>query len=239
MKEKIYTIPVNEAFDEDSECPLCRLYKKTEDEVLNYVLGPSYMEEDVRCETNKMGFCENHIIKMFNARNRLGVALMADTHLKQINKDLDKILKDEQRTEKKVLFKKSASSPLESYTKDLSSSCYVCTRIEQRMNSYIETFLYLWKKESEFQDKVTSGKGFCLNHFSYLMSEAKVRMNEKDFMKFSDILIPLQKENLKRIESELDWFIQKFDYLNHDTPWGNSKDALERAILKINSTYVE
>ena len=66
MKEKIYTIPVNEAFDENGECPFCTLLKKTEDEVLNYVLGPSYMEEDVREETNKVGFCKHHIIKMFH-----------------------------------------------------------------------------------------------------------------------------------------------------------------------------
>ena len=28
MKEKIYTIPVNDAFDKDCECPLCAMYQE-------------------------------------------------------------------------------------------------------------------------------------------------------------------------------------------------------------------
>lgn len=30
MKEKIYTIPVNDAFDKDCECPLCAMYQELE-----------------------------------------------------------------------------------------------------------------------------------------------------------------------------------------------------------------
>ena len=39
--------------------------------------------------------------------------------------------------------------------------------------------------------------------------------------------------NLKRIEGELEWFTLKFDYRNDGKPWGNSKDAPERAINKL------
>ena len=41
MKEKLYTIPVNDAFKEDCECPLCNIYKKLEQEALEYTLRPS------------------------------------------------------------------------------------------------------------------------------------------------------------------------------------------------------
>ena len=30
MKEKIYTIPINEAFDQDCQCPLCLIEKRLE-----------------------------------------------------------------------------------------------------------------------------------------------------------------------------------------------------------------
>ena len=33
MKEQIYTIPVNEVYDTDCECPLCELEKKLEKEI--------------------------------------------------------------------------------------------------------------------------------------------------------------------------------------------------------------
>ena len=46
-------------------------------------------------------------------------------------------------------------------------------------------------------------------------------------------LAAMELENLKRVESELEWFTLKFDYRNADKPWGNSKDAPDRAINKL------
>ena len=46
-------------------------------------------------------------------------------------------------------------------------------------------------------------------------------------------IIPLQKQNLERITEDVDWFIKKFDYRYQDESWKNSKDAVERAILKL------
>ena len=54
---------------------------------------------------------------------------------------------------------------------------------------------------------------------------------------FADALNKLQQENLDRVEKELFWFTQKFDYRNADKPWGNSKDAPERAIIKLRGKY--
>lgn len=238
MKEKIYTIPVNEAFDKDGECAFCEMMKKLDADILDYILGPSYMEEDIREETDKYGFCKYHYNEMFHAQNRLGVALMVSTHLKKINKDLNKIL-DSKSSSKKSIFKKEYSDPLLEYHEVLSCDCYACKRIQVRMNSYIETFFYLWKREEDFRNKVKASKGFCLDHFCMLMSEARERMNEKDFIAFKDTLIPIQKENMKRLDEELDWFIQKFDYRFTNEPWKNSKDSLERTILKISSAILE
>ena len=43
-------------------------------------------------------------------------------------------------------------------------------------------------------------------------------------------------DNLKRVDSDLNWYIDKFDYRYKDEPWKNSKDAIERTILKVSST---
>ena len=40
-------------------------------------------------------------------------------------------------------------------------------------------------------------------------------------------------ESLRRVNQEVNWFTQKFDYLNQDKPWGTSRDAVERAITKL------
>lgn len=241
MKEKIYTIPVNDAFDKDCECPFCELAAKLDAEITDYILGPSYMEEDIRAETDKAGFCKYHYDKLFHEQNRLGTALMVSTHLKKLRRDLEDILSSETEIGgKKGLFKKNtAASPLSEYTEKLSGSCYACQRAEGRMNSYIETFFYLWKSEDEFRAKVIGGKGFCLEHLTRIIAEAHKRMNDSDFAEFAKAIIPLQKENLARIDAELDWFIQKFDYRFKDEPWKNSKDSLERAILKISSVRMD
>ena len=42
-------------------------------------------------------------------------------------------------------------------------------------------------------------------------------------------------DNLRRVDDDLDWFIDKFDYRYKNEPWKNSKDAVERTITKTNS----
>ena len=49
MKEKIYTIPVNEAYEIDCECPLCKLEEQLENEALDYALGAAMMEPGLSC----------------------------------------------------------------------------------------------------------------------------------------------------------------------------------------------
>ena len=43
----------------------------------------------------------------------------------------------------------------------------------------------------------------------------------------------------KRVTDELEWFIDKFDYKNENEPWKNSKDAIQRSILKTNGLFIE
>ena len=240
MKEKIYTIPVNEAFDQNGECPLCALHKKLESDTLNYILGSSYMEEDVRAETDKYGFCKDHFRQMFQAGNRLGLALMLHTHLKKINKDIDKLLDEELKNsgQKKGLFKKE-SSALCDYITETSETCYACMHTENTMKHYLDTILFLWKTEPDFRKRIADSKGFCLEHLGDILKEGRKKLNSADYKALTETLVPIQKENFKRIEDELDWFIRKFDYRFQDEPWKNSKDAVERAIIKVASTSTD
>ena len=66
MKEKLYTIPVNDAFQSDCECPICFMKHTLEVNGVDYVMGASYMEDDVRAETDKYGFCNKHVKMLYN-----------------------------------------------------------------------------------------------------------------------------------------------------------------------------
>ncbi len=65
MKEQLYTIPVNDAFAVDCECPVCSMYDSLEHDAIEFTMGPSYMEDDIRMETNKIGFCSHHVKQLY------------------------------------------------------------------------------------------------------------------------------------------------------------------------------
>ena len=45
MKEKLYTIPLNDAVNADDECPFCYIERNVEQDLMDFVLGScaSYM----------------------------------------------------------------------------------------------------------------------------------------------------------------------------------------------------
>ena len=90
MKEKIFTIPVNDAFDSGCECPVCYMKRELENAAVEYTMGPSYMEDDIRAKTDELGFCEKHIKDVYNCENRLGFALVMKTHMDRVIADISK-----------------------------------------------------------------------------------------------------------------------------------------------------
>ena len=241
MKEQIYTIPVNEGFDAKTECPFCAMYEKLERDAVNYTLGPSYMEQDVRDRTNESGFCNEHYKTMYEKQNRLGLSLMVSTHMAEIQNRMTALLENETREEKKTVFKKKKvqENRLSEYIEKMSAGCFVCEKIENSMKRYFETFFYLWKKEDAFREKVLESQGFCVKHFGRLVSLSEKELSKKQREEFLKLIVHLQNENMERVKEELLWFISKFDYRFKDEPWGNSKDSLHRAIIKVAALNTE
>lgn len=251
MKEKIYTIPVTDAFAVDCECPLCVLEKKLTEECVEYSLGPALMEPDKRQETNELGFCREHFEAMYNKQsNRLGLALMIDTFLQEKNSAMKKLYgskagalkKDSPAGLVKNLSNKFSSKQtdtgklvddLVSQLDSIEKNCAICSKLEHTMDRYIDVIFYLYFKEPEFREKFQSKKGFCLKHLKQLLSSTKKYLNPSDTAIFTKNLMELQLENMERIEKEVDWFTKKFDYRYNDAPWENSKDAVIRSIQKI------
>lgn len=234
MKETLYTIPVNDAFDTDCECPVCAMYKSIEADAISFTLGPSYMEDDIRMTTNKTGFCGNHIRLLYKHQNRLGLGLMLNTHLDKVIDDVTKLAKKPPKAPS--FFKKnSAPDKLADYIETLNNSCYICDRVNNVFNRYIATIFHLYKTDADFPSKLKNSKGFCFNHFLLLYKSATDNLSGTDFDDFIKMITEVFLDNLNRVNDDVEWFTDKFDYKNQDAPWKNSKDALPRAILKTNS----
>ena len=90
MKEKLYTIPLNDAMNADDECPFCYIERNVEQDILDYVLGScaSYMESDTRDATDKAGFCRMHYKKMYDYGNTLGNGWILKTHYKKLIREM-------------------------------------------------------------------------------------------------------------------------------------------------------
>ena len=107
MKEKLYNIPMNDAVNAQDECPFCYIERDLEQNALDFVLGSSssYMESDIREQTDAAGFCRKHFKLMFDYGNALGNALILKTHYAKIRKELEE-QKKSFAPQKKSLFQK-------------------------------------------------------------------------------------------------------------------------------------
>ena len=237
MREKLYTIPVNEAYDYDCECPLCYIKKELEVKAIDFTMGPSYMEDDIRAETDKVGFCSNHLSKLYENQNRLGLALMLKTHMDYMIKNIEKTKPENYKVTSSLFQKKENSSPTLSYLTTLENSCFICDKISNTFERYIVTIFTLYKSEPAFREKCSRVKGYCTNHYSLLYEKAPSYLRGNHLDSFISDLNKVFLDNMKRVRDDLDWFTDKFDYRFKDAPWKNSKDALPRAMTKTNGIY--
>lgn len=232
MKEQLYTIPVNDAFDKGCECPICAMRKVLETNAIEYTMGPSYMEDDVRVNTDRLGFCREHMNMLLLQKNKLGLALILKTHIDHTNKELTKLAKKPIKAGS--LFKKAGENPIFDYTQSVSHSCFICDRINNTFDRYINTVLQLWKTDDAFRSKYAASKGFCTEHFGILIKSAQNILKGNQLDEFVQITTKLYLENMQRLADDLEWFTDKFDYRYKDAPWKNSKDVILRAVIKTN-----
>lgn len=221
MRQHIDTAPIIEAFSTDSECPLCDLRDKTEQSYLEYFLGGSVMEPAERVVVNDKGFCANHFVMLAGQGNKLGLALLADTRMREVVKHIE----SSRRPAKRSMFARRDAMAQE-------PTCALCDRLNNTMSRYLETLIYLYERDESFRGKFCGCNGLCVNHYNALIA-----FDSPDA--FKDDCKAVTLAGLKRVESELEWFTLKFDYRNADKPWGNSKDALQRAIRKLSCARVE
>ena len=230
--EQIYTIPVNEAFDEcrdkpECGCPLCRLYKKLEEDELDIILGASMMEPDIRIRTNEDGFCLTHYNMMLERRRMLGMGLMMESHLAEVKKML----------KGPGLFsgRKGALSRL----KELEDSCYVCGRIEKNMNAMIATVVYLFESDPMFVKKFSLQPWFCLPHYTALLEYASKKMNKRGYADLYDMAYGIEEKYLDELSGDVSWFCKKFDYRYDEEPWYNAKGSVNRGIKFLAGSHDE
>ena len=245
MRYHIDTIPVWDAMKLDGECLMCALERKTELGEAERYLGASVMEPDVRVKVNDRGFCRKHHAMLFSMSNRLGHALMLESHTIEIREKLARIsaslnknadqLKNSGIADKLNGKNKAAAAEIQKQAQavtEMADSCLMCDTIEENMNRYIHTFFHLYQNDTEFRNRFEKSKGLCLPHLGKLLEAATQELGAKELGQFVETVTRLEKENMDRIQEDISWFIKKFDYRYENESWKNSKDAVERTVNK-------
>ncbi len=216
--ETIYTIPVNEAFDacrssgEESAggripvCPFCLLKARCESNELDLILGASMMEPDVRIRTNRLFFCREHYTRMLTMKNRLGLALMVQSHMEEAKKEI-----------------LSGKVPPEGET------CYICERVDATLTRMFASAAVLWARDRDFRAKAASQEAYCLPHLSAFLAAGKKEIPRREYGAFSESLRQTALRGFDALKDDIDRFIRKFDYRFGEEDWGNSRNAVERA----------
>lgn len=216
MREDICSIPVNDVFLPRDGCPFCRMRDMLEDRMATYITGAAMMEPDVRIETNRLGFCTEHFNQILARGSRLSVALILESLLQTV--------KDEVFPEGKFQGKKVVAA-----VHSREEHCFVCENIEKNTNHLLDSMMKLWQSDEEFRQLYSQQQYICLPHYGMVIQVA-MKMPKKNFALFEQETTRLAKKYLEELSGDVTHFCRMFDYRNAGGDWGNSKDAIERAI---------
>lgn len=226
--EQIYTIIINEAFEkcgsESASCPFCEIREKFERDELDLILGASMMEPAVRIKTNRLGFCREHSDKMLRAGKKLPFALLLESHMAEVS-DMMK--------PNRLMPAKSAKGSANSII-ELSKSCYVCERINSNFKTALSNAVYMWASDPSFRKLFSSQRCFCLPHYAELLKTASEELKKNEFSAFASSVRQIEEVYVSKVRENLSFFIKKFDYRYENEPWGDAKDAVEKAVAALN-----
>jgi len=218
MRERNYTIPINESFAQKDGCAVCRLYANLEKASLEYAISPAMMEPDVRQETNKHGFCPDHYQTLMTMKNRLSLALTLETRLQEIVKALEKLETP----------RKPPGAP--QLSPDVKIDCFVCRRVELFFKAYVSNILFLWDTEPDFKTLFAAQPEICLPHTARLLHSAPGELGKKNAKLFAADLSAVVLPKAKELSERVSRFCKSFDHRFAGQDLGDAKTAVEDAV---------
>jgi uncharacterized membrane protein YheB (UPF0754 family) len=220
MRDSILTIPISEILEPREGCPICRMRDMLEQRTVEYIMGAAMMEPDVRIETNRAGFCHTHFQQMMKQKNRLSLALMLQTHLEEVDRQLF--------SRKKLFEPKNARKAKLS---QINESCFVCEKVDWGMERLMRTFFEM-SSHSDIKQLLSEQEYICLPHFDLLQSLAPAYLQKYELDSFNKLISSLTENYIAVLYKDVSKYCSMYDYRNtgKDADWGNSRDSIERAV---------
>lgn len=221
MREDICTIPISDVFEENDGCPICRMRNTVEKRTLDYIMGAAMMEPDIRIETNRLGFCDEHLGMMMDMRGRHALALMLTSHIEEI---------------RKKVFKNDLLGARVKNAGKVTDSCFVCEKMAWGMDRMRDSIYRLYDSERDFRNMFDNQPYLCVKHYKWLADDVG-KVSKRYRSEFIKSINKLSGEYLDTLHADLQHFCSMYDYRNNtaDADWGNSRDSVERTFLFLTS----
>ena len=223
-----------DAYRSGSECPLCALQRKAEQDFVRFYVGHSVMVPEQRVQVNASGFCKTHYPMLLEGGNRLGLALITHTHLGELRRKLEPRL-DSGKTG--AALRREIAGFTAFLTQQL-DRCLICERLEERFQRYSYTIVHLWRSDREFRQAFDASRGICLDHVRGLLAMAVKTLRAAQLRAFVGDLLQVQRRSWERLERELLAFTGTFDYRATGPPGSAAKEAVADAIRKLTGAGV-
>ena len=217
MQYHIQTAPIWDAFKENDGCPLCKLYARTESRLVKQYLGEAVMEPDYRVRVNERGFCDKHLVKLYDGNNKLGLALQLHTRTEHIIKCIDVPCNAKQARKLADRLEKTANT------------CVICDEVDEVMNRYYYTVAQMYLAEAAFPEVFAASYGFCMPHFIELLKMVSYAGKKQEAYAAA----------LTRKQIDLERFTKRFDYRSTDKFSGGTDDAIAVAINKLKGNIID
>ena len=227
MRDDICTIPVSEIFEVNDGCPLCRMRDTVEKRIVDYILGDAMMEPDIRIETNRVGFCEKHYEKMMSQRGRLQLALMLQTHIDEINKNVFK----------GNIF--TTASKRGDKAKKISETCFICNKMDFGISRMIATIYRCYENERDFRELFNNQSMFCLPHYEMLMTGMDKHNMRRYGGEFAKNLTRITGEYSKKLYQNLSDYCKIYDYrASRENVDEECMESVEKTVAFLDGRYI-
>ena len=101
----------------------------------------------------------------------------------------------------------------------------------------LDTFAWMLEHDPDFGETLMKSKGFCLRHFEEAEETCERTLKSEVWEAWKPKLNRLMLDNLDRVQEDVNWLIEKYDYRNKDADWKESRDAVPRAMQKLAGTH--
>ncbi|MFP4375165.1 MAG: DUF6062 family protein [Spirochaetaceae bacterium] len=235
VKYELQTIPVWDAYEQQADCPLCYLERKLEADYQRFFLGSAVMAPDMRVEVNRIGFCGRHFGLLERGANRLGLALMTQTHLADRTRRFEKARRPAERAAGSAKTRKTRAE-LDALLEALAEeerSCMICDRLAADLANYTFTIVRLHRADENFAETFRSSHGFCLPHMRMTIEIAREVLRARELPYWLSDLFATQDAAVGSLTEGLEEMVARYDYRSTEPATDSIRAALPRAISKI------